>query len=136
MDRKGAVVEVWKGKEKRVEEKEVEKGERERVVLGNVLFVFCLTVSLPLPFFSAPTTPQHTLTLTHHPPYNMTHWCTPSHANRAVRCAAFFWEWTVKHTLHHPHPTLHHLTPHNTHQQTQHRHGSWCMQQQRDDNNQ
>ena len=28
----------------------------------------------------------------------MTHWCTPSHANRSMCCAAFFWEWTARHT--------------------------------------
>ena len=52
------------GKEKRVEEKEVEKREKEKVVLGKVLFVFCLTVSLPLPFF--PQHPPRHHTLTHH----------------------------------------------------------------------
>ena len=36
-------------------------------------------------------------------------------------------------TLHHPHPSLHHLTSRNTHQGTQHRHSPWCTQQ-RDDN--
>ena len=60
----------------------------------EVTFCFCLTVSLPLPFFfSAPTTqPRHNITLTHthYLLYNMTHWCTPSHASRAVCCAAFF----------------------------------------------
>ena len=107
------------------------KGKREKVVLGKVLFGF-VWLCLPLPFSPAPTTPQHTFTLTHNPLWHMTHWCTPSHANRAVCCAAFFWEWTARHTLHHPHPTLHHLTSHNTHQQTQHRHSSWRRQQ--DDN--
>ena len=47
----------------------------------------------------------------------MTHWCTPSHANRAVCCAAFFGSGQQD-TLHHPHPTLHHLTSCNTHQQS------------------
>ena len=54
-------------------------------------FLFLLTVSLPLPFFpSALTTPQHTHSLIHLTPYNVTHWCTPSLANRAVCCC--HWE--------------------------------------------
>ena len=91
MDKKGVIVEEWKARRKEWKKKRREKGKREKVVLAKVLFVFCLTVCLPLPFFplhSLTTTPQHTLTLTHHPPHNMTHWCTPSHANMAVcwRC--------------------------------------------------
>ena len=156
-----------------MEEKEVEKREKGKSGFGKSPFCFCLTVCLPLPFFSLypphhqtttyahthpPPTTQHDLlvhtitckqdrvlcclfpfslhsprhnTRSHSPHtiYNMTHWCTPSHANRAVCCAAFFWEWTARHTLHHPHPTLHHLTSHNTHQPTQHRHSSLCKQQ-------
>ena len=54
------------GQEKRVEEKEVEKKGKGKSGFGKSPFCFCLTVSLPLPFFLAPTTPQHTLTLTHH----------------------------------------------------------------------
>ena len=46
------------GKEKRVEEKEVEKGKREKVVLGKVLFVFLFDcVFLHLPF--SPLHPPH-----------------------------------------------------------------------------
>ena len=37
MDKKGVMMEEWKAR-RRVEEKEVEK--REKVALGNVLFVF------------------------------------------------------------------------------------------------
>ena len=101
--------------------------------MGKVLLVlFCL-----FPFFSALITPphHHTPTHTHHSPHNMTHWCTQSHANRTVCCAALFWESGQQDTLHHPHPSLHHLTSHNTHKPTQHRHSSWYKQQ-RDDNNQ
>ena len=50
------------GKEKRVEEKEVEKKEKGKSGFGKSPFCFCLTVSLPLPFFplhSLTTTPQH-----------------------------------------------------------------------------
>ena len=89
------MVEEWKARRKEWKKKRRKKGKREKVVLGKVLFVFCLTVCLRLPFFSLhpphhhTTTPQHTLTLTHHPPYIMTHWRTPSNANRAVCCAAF-----------------------------------------------
>ena len=104
-----------------MEEKDVEKKGKREKWFGKSPFCFCLTVSLPLPFFFPcthhTTTPQHmhTHSPTHHTPYNKTHRCTPSHANRAVCCAAFFWEWTARHTLHHPHPTLHHLTLHTTH---------------------
>ena len=68
------------------EKEEGKNGKWEKVVLGKVL-LFLLTVSLPLLFFPMHP-PQHMLTLTHHPPHNMTHWCTPSHANMAVcwRC--------------------------------------------------
>ena len=52
-------------------------------VCSQSLVCLCL-----FPFFSPcthhATTPQHTFTLTTHPPYNTVHWCTPSHANRAV----------------------------------------------------
>ena len=100
-----------------MEEKEVEKREKGKSGFGKSPFCFCLTVSLPLPFFPCThhtTTPKHMLTLIHHTPYNMTHWCTPSHANRAVCCAAFFFGSGQRDTLHHPHPTLHHLTSRNT----------------------
>ena len=40
MDKKGVMVEEWKARRKGVEEKEEEKGKREKVVLGKVLFVF------------------------------------------------------------------------------------------------
>ena len=102
------------GKEKRVEEKEVEKREKGKSGFGKSPFGFCLTVCLPLPFFfPALTTPQHTLTLTHHTPHNMTHWCTPSHANRAMCCAAFLGVDSETHTAS---STLHHLTSCNRHQ--------------------
>ena len=77
------------GKEERAEEKWRKKGKGKKVVLGESPFCFCLTVCLPLPFFPHPSR-QNTLTLTHNIPYNTTHWCTPSHANRAGCCAAFF----------------------------------------------
>ena len=69
-----------------------EKREKGKSGFGKSPFLFLLTVSLPLPFFPCihhTTTPQHAHTLTHHTPYNMTHWCTPSHANRAMCCAVF-----------------------------------------------
>ena len=89
------------GREKRVDEKEVEKREKGKVVLGKALFLFlfdCVFASSP--FFPAFTTPPHHNTRSHSPTtsHNMTHWCTPSHANRAVCCAASFWEWTKRHT--------------------------------------
>ena len=121
VDKKGVMVEEWKARRKEWKKKRRKK--REKVVLGKVLFVF-VWLCLPLPFFPCThhtTTPQHTLTqhmLTHHPSSTMQHgdWCTPSHANRAVCCAAFFFffgsgQWN---TLHHPHPTLHLMTSHNT----------------------
>ena len=72
------------GQEKRVEEKRGEKKEKGKSGFGKSPFCFCLTVSLPLPFFllHSTTTPQHTLILT--TPYNTTHWCTASHANRTM----------------------------------------------------
>ena len=87
---------VWLWKSERQGEKNGwKRGGKKRgkgkVVLGKVLFVFCWLCVCLFPFFPCThhiTTPQHTLTLTHHPPHNMTHWCTPSHANMAVcwRC--------------------------------------------------
>ena len=73
------------GKEKRVEEKEEEKRGMGKSGFGKSPFCFCLTVSLRLPFFLAPTTPPHHNTRSHSPThYTTLHICTPSHANRAV----------------------------------------------------
>ena len=73
------------GKEKRVEEKEEEKREKGKSGFGKSPFCLCLTVSLRLPFFLAPTTPPHHNTRSHSPThYTTLHICTPSHANRAV----------------------------------------------------
>ena len=47
---------------------------------------WCCCVVPLLPFCPRHNTRSHT----HHTPYIMTHLCTPSHANRAVCCAAFF----------------------------------------------
>ena len=123
------------GKEKRVEEKEVEKREKGKSGFGKSPFCFCLTVSLPLPFFSLHPPHHHATTHAHtHPPPTTQHDAlvhTITCKQGRVLCC-LFWEWTARHTLHHPHPSLHHLTSHNTHQQTQHRHSSWCKQQQED----
>ena len=60
------------GKEKRVEEKEVEKREKGKSGFGKSPFLFLFDCVFASSLFSsAPTTPQHTLTLTHHPPCNM-----------------------------------------------------------------
>ena len=40
MDEKGVMVEVWKARRKEWKKKRRKKGEREKVVLGKVLFVF------------------------------------------------------------------------------------------------
>ena len=100
--------------EKRVEEKEEEKREREKVVLGKVLFVFCLTVSLRLPFF--PLHPPHHHTTHHLPPTTqhdaMVHTITCKQDR--VLCCLF--GSGQRDTLHHPHTSLHHLSSHNTHQ--------------------
>ena len=114
MDKKGVMVEEWKARRKEWKKKRWKKRKREKVVLGKVLLVFCLTVSLPLPFF--PCT-HHSITphaLTHYTIQHDTlvHTITCKHG-RVLCC--LFWEWTARHTLHHPHPTLHHLTSHNTH---------------------
>ena len=100
MDKKGGDGGRVEGKEKRVEEKEVEKREKGKKWFWEMSFLFlfdCVFASSP--FFIAPThhttRPQHTLTLTHHTPHNTTHWCTPSHANRAVCCAAFFFSQSI-----------------------------------------
>ena len=113
------------GEEKRVDETEEEKREREKVVLGKVLFVFvdCVFASSLFSCTHHTTTSQHTLSHTHHTPYNMTHWCTPSHANRAMCCAAFFGSGQ-RDTLHHPHPTLHHLTSHTNQPNADPAHGA------------
>ena len=112
------------GKEKRVEEKEEEKREKGKSGFGKKPFCFCLTVSLPLPLFILhprhTTTPQHTLTLIHHSPLNIQHDAlvhTITCKQVRVLCCLFLGSGQ-RDTLHHPHPTLHHLTPHNTHQQT------------------
>ena len=134
MDKKGVMVEEWKARRKEWKKKRWKKGKREKSGFGKSPFWFlfdCVFASSLFPCTHHSITSQHMLTLIHHPPYNMTHWCTPSHANRIVCCAAFFGNGQQD-TLHHPHPTLHHLTSHNTHQQTQHRHSSWCKQQQED----
>ena len=67
-------------------------------------------------FSPASTTPLHTYThsLTTYTPYNKTHWCTSSHANGPCAVLPFFGSGQQD-TLHHPLPSLHHLTTRNTH---------------------
>ena len=136
MDKKGVMVEEWKARRKEWKKKRKGKRGKGKSGFGKSPFCFCLTVSLPLPLFFPcthhTTTPQHTLTfITHIIQYDAFVHTITCKQGRVLCC--LFWDWTARHTLHHPHPTLHHLTSHNIHQQTQHRHSSWCKQQQ-DDN--
>ena len=120
------------GKEKRVEEKEVEKkgkGKKwfwEKPSLFLFDCVFCVFPFFPAPHHHHSTTHAHT-----HPPPTTQH----DAMVRTITCkqsrvlCCLFWEWTARHTLHHPHPTLHHLTSCNTHQQPQHKQSSWCTRQ-------
>ena len=90
VDEKVVMVKEWKARRKEWKKKRWEKGKGKKW-FWEKSFLFLLTVSLPLPFFpSALTTPQHTHSLIHLTPYNVTHWCTPSLANRAVCCC--HWE--------------------------------------------
>ena len=92
LDKKWVMVEEWKARGKSGRKKRKKKREKGKSGFGKSPFCFCLTVSLPLPFFPCThhtTTPQHTLTHVHHTPYNMMRWCTPSHANRTMCCVAF-----------------------------------------------
>ena len=92
-------------------------------------FLFLFDCACVFPFFPCThhtTTPQHTLTLTHHPPYNTTHWCTPSHANRAVCCAAFFGsgQRDTHCIIHTPHSITWHHPTHTNQPNTQTAHGA------------
>ena len=137
MDKKGVMMEEWKARRKEWKKKRKgKKGKGEKVVLAKVLFCFCLTVCLrhpsPSPALTTPP-PQHTLTFITHIIQQDALVHTITCKQGCVLCCLFFWEWTARHTLHHPHLSLHHLTSHKTHKQTQHRHSPWCKQQ-RDDN--
>ena len=121
MDKKGVMVEEWKARRKEWKKKRWKKREKGKSGFGKSPFCFCLTVCFASSLFSLH--PPHHHATTHaltHLPHNMTHWCTPSHANRAMCCAALFWEWTARHTLHHPHPTASFdITQHTQTNQTQ-----------------
>ena len=116
MNKKGVTMEEWKVRRKERKKKEEEKREKGKSGFGKSPFCFCLTVSLPLLFFfPAPTTP-HQNTRSHSPTTHHTTWRNVAHHHMQTGpCAVLpFWEWTARHTLHHPHTSLHLLTPHNT----------------------
>ena len=126
MDRKGVMVEEWKARRKVWKKKRWKKREKGKSGFGKSPFCFCLT-AFASSLFSLHPPRHHTTTHAHtHPPQTIQHDAlvhTITCKQGRVLCC-FFLEWTARHTLHHPHPTLHHLTPRNTHQQTQHRHSS------------
>ena len=126
MDKKGVMVEEWKARRKEWKKKRWKKGKREKVVLGKVLFVFVWLCLCLFPFFPLHPPHHHTLTLIHHPPHNMTHWCTPSHANRAVCCAAFFGsgQRDTHCIIHTPHSITWHHTTHTNKPNTDTAHGT------------
>ena len=118
VDKKGVMVEEWKARRKEWKKKRKKKGKKGKCGFGKSPFCFCLTVSLPLPFFPP------------HPPHHTTWRIGTHHHMQTGPCAVLpFFGSGQRDTLHHPHPTLHHLTSHNTHQPTQHRHSSWFKQQ-------
>ena len=128
MDKKGVMVEEWKARRKEWEKKEVEKQGKGKKWFWEKSFLFLFDCVFASSLF--PQHPPHHHTRSHSPLTTqhdaLVHTITCKQG--CVLCC-LFWEWTARHTLHHPHPTLHHLTSRNTHQQTQHRHSSWCKQQ-------
>ena len=121
------MVEEWKARRKEWKKKRWKKGNWEKSGFGRSPFCFCLTVCLHLPppfFFPAPTTPPHQNTCSHIPAtHHTTRRIVEHHHMQTGPCAVLpFLGNGQQDTLHHPHPTLHHLTSHNTHQPTQHRH--------------
>ena len=73
------------GQEKRAEEKRGGKKGKGKKWFWEKSFLFlfdCVFASSPFFLLHSTTTPQHTLILT--TPYNTTHWCTASHANRTM----------------------------------------------------
>ena len=80
VDKKVVMVEEWKARRKEVEEKEVEKKGKGKKWFWEKSFLLLFDCAPSL----LPCT-NHTITQ-----HNMMHWCTPSHANRAVCCAALF----------------------------------------------
>ena len=131
-DKKGVMVEEWKARRKEWKKKRWKKGEGKKWFWEmSFLFLFDCVFCV-FPFFFTLHSPRHnTRSHTHHTPYVKTHWCTPSHANRAVCCAAFLGVDSKTHSIiHTPHSITWH---HTTHQPTQHKHNSLCKRQ-RDDN--
>ena len=129
--RRGVMVEGWKAMRKEWKKQRRKKGKKGKSGFGKSPFCFCLAVSLPLPFFPPHPSHHHTKHVRTHPSHTIQHDAlvhTITCKQDCVLCR-LFGEWTVRHTRHHPHPTLHHLTPHNTHQRTQNRHSSWRKQQ-------
>ena len=83
-------MEEWKARRKEWKKKRWKKGKREKWFWEKCfLFLFDCVFASSLFFLHPPHHHATTHALTHLP-HNMTHWCTPSHANRAVCCAAFF----------------------------------------------
>ena len=104
MDKKGVMVEEWKARRKEWKKKRWKKGEKGKSGFGKCPFCFCLTVSLPLPFFSASATPPHRNTRSHslttqHDALVHTITCKQG----CVLCCLF--GSGQRDTLHHPHPT-------------------------------
>ena len=65
LGKKGVMVEEWKARRKEWKKKKWKKREKGKSGFGKSPFCFCLTVSLPLPFFSCA---HHTTTHAHtHP---------------------------------------------------------------------
>ena len=64
MDKKGVMVEEWKTRRKEWKKKRWKKG-MGKSGFGKSPFCFCLTVSLPLPFFSLHPPHHHATTHTH-----------------------------------------------------------------------
>ena len=89
MDKKRVMVEEWKARRKEWKKKRWKKGKGKKWFWEKPFLFFFDCVFASSPFFPCThhiTMPQNMLILTHNPPHNMTHWCTPSHANRAVCC--------------------------------------------------
>ena len=128
MDKKGVMVEEWKARRKEWEKKRWKKGKK---WFWEKSFLFLFDCVLRLPFFHLHPPNHHTNTYAHtHPPPAIQHDAlvhTITRKQGRVLCCLLGVESETK--MHHPHSTLHLMTPHNTHQPTQHRYNSWCTQQ-------
>ena len=116
------------GKEKRVEEKEVEKKGKGKKWFWEKSFLFLFDCVFASSLLSLHSPHHHATTYVHtHPPHNIQHNTlvhTITRKQGRVLCCLFFWEWTARHTQHHlPHTQSHDIMQHTNEPNTDTAHG-------------